>query len=296
MFIVFLENVLSAHFNRMRGWCETMATNQTKTLLAESHGHNYSAGSTFSILLFISPFFSSVFIATEKFSNKMPVLYWSQHMEKSHSASTHCCTAITLRVYSINKYTTFLLFFRHSIFIVLMESTNLLLSYILHYLSIPIWGKRRFSQYLMQLDVLFWLRRKKLCCWFLVTKEHVTKYKRMAHFLIIREQHYEALGMARGINYIRLWIPVDHLLNHVQLLLSNWAHQAWTLRFLNMHKVVVRLKLDIQRAHWWCLLFSLSKIKNIRVTQSSSVYLPLHKLTELQCQASKPTVCSVVVT
>lgn len=52
-FIVFSENVLSANFNRMRDWCETMETNQTKTLLAESLEHNYSAASTF-ILLFFS--------------------------------------------------------------------------------------------------------------------------------------------------------------------------------------------------------------------------------------------------
>lgn len=64
-FIVFSENVLSVHFNRMRDQCETMETNHTKTLLAESHRHNYSAASTLSILLFFSPFFSPVFISTE---------------------------------------------------------------------------------------------------------------------------------------------------------------------------------------------------------------------------------------
>lgn len=54
--VVFSENVLRAHFNRMRDWCETMETNQTKTLLAESLGYNYSAASTFSIQLFSLPF------------------------------------------------------------------------------------------------------------------------------------------------------------------------------------------------------------------------------------------------
>ena len=50
---------------------------QTKTLLAESLGHNYSAASTLSTLLFFSPSFSPVFIspATERCSNKV----WVSH-------------------------------------------------------------------------------------------------------------------------------------------------------------------------------------------------------------------------
>lgn len=48
----------------MRDECETMETNQTKTL-AESLRHNYSAASTFFVLLF-------GFIATQKHSNTSP--------------------------------------------------------------------------------------------------------------------------------------------------------------------------------------------------------------------------------
>lgn len=70
-FTVFLENVLWAHLNKMRAWCETMETNQTKTLLAESLGHNYSAASTSSILrclLFSCSSFIPALIGTEKCS------------------------------------------------------------------------------------------------------------------------------------------------------------------------------------------------------------------------------------
>lgn len=49
---------LETHLNRMSFQCETMATNQTKTLLAESLNHNYPAASTSSIQLFFSLPFS----------------------------------------------------------------------------------------------------------------------------------------------------------------------------------------------------------------------------------------------
>lgn len=78
--IVFLENVLSAHFNRMRDECEceTMETNQTKTV-AESLRHNYSAASTFSVLLF-------AFIATQKWNNIGPAsLHHIWPVGKNHS-------------------------------------------------------------------------------------------------------------------------------------------------------------------------------------------------------------------
>lgn len=67
----------------MRDECETMETNQTKTL-AESLRHNYSAASTFFVLLF-------GFIATQKYSNTSPSFCFTV----SHLAKC-CCRCVRI--------------------------------------------------------------------------------------------------------------------------------------------------------------------------------------------------------